>query len=454
MNDSYPPVECVLPKLEVHDAKGKSSLSSSINYVLSDSSSKKAMPHRWTRLEKVTLDVTLCNCRVFGFQFSTPASVTETKDILDSPSSSSSSFSGGDVDVDSFLFLSSESDLENEWQNVTSRGESSTSSPFSSSSSSPTLPSFKVLESDEFHFDNPVAASDFYFEEYEYYPEELDFDVECWYKGEEWEKKYYSNKWARRAPMLRERRVTKKLRKQKVKVGRYVKWRNADFGLASKFGNQRWPKHPTYFRPMPKGHAEMISQSSSSRHSSSTPYYAPYQATAVADATPYRPSAAYQPAQAARNFRVYNDAPAFEKKYGVSHANVDVKLREVLNENPLPCNDLAAKRKRALALLIELQTRDITPEDYDLLLILDETVEKKTVEKGVLESIPTVAWVCQPLEDDDEEGQSCCICMCEFEEGNMVSTLPACKHEFHKACIEKWLSSNSTTCPLDGMSVK
>lgn len=450
MNDSYPPVECVLPKMEVHDEKGKSSLSSSVTYVLSESSSKKAMPHRWAKLEKVTLDVSMCDSRVFGFQFSAiPAPIPITEEIYDSPSYSSSS---GDIEIDSFHFLSSESDWEGAWQNVDSKGESSSSSPFSSCSSSPELASVKVLESDNFRFANPITVTDYYFEEYEYCHEESYIEVESWTKGEEWEMKHYSNKWARRAPMLRDRRVTKKLRKQKVKVGRYIKWRNLSFGLASKFGAQRWPKCPSYFRPMPKGDIE-IRQSSSSRYSSSTPYYAPYQtSTTPTNSTPYAP-AAYQPAQVPRNFRVHNDAPAFEKKYGVSHANVDVKLREVLNENPLPCNDLAAKRKRALALLIELQTRDITPEDYDLLLILDETVEKKTVDKGVLESIPTISWVSPPL-DDEEEGPSCCICMCEFEEGNMVSTLPACKHEFHKDCIEKWLSSNSTTCPLDGMSVK
>lgn len=43
--------------------------------------------------------------------------------------------------------------------------------------------------------------------------------------------------------------------------------------------------------------------------------------------------------------------------------------------------------------------------------------------------------------------QTCCICINEFSEGEVVKVLPCNnKHIFHKNCIEKWLSSN-LGCP-------
>jgi E3 ubiquitin-protein ligase BIG BROTHER-like protein len=43
--------------------------------------------------------------------------------------------------------------------------------------------------------------------------------------------------------------------------------------------------------------------------------------------------------------------------------------------------------------------------------------------------------------------RECCICKCEYEEGEEVTTLP-CFHTFHKACIMRWLE-NHNTCPVD-----
>jgi hypothetical protein len=44
------------------------------------------------------------------------------------------------------------------------------------------------------------------------------------------------------------------------------------------------------------------------------------------------------------------------------------------------------------------------------------------------------------------EHESCCICMCEFEPGDELRSLP-CMHMFHKAEIDKWLATNKK-CPI------
>ncbi len=41
----------------------------------------------------------------------------------------------------------------------------------------------------------------------------------------------------------------------------------------------------------------------------------------------------------------------------------------------------------------------------------------------------------------------CSICTEEYKQGEHIRTLP-CKHEFHKACVDQWLSTAGQTCPL------
>ena len=99
--------------------------------------------------------------------------------------------------------------------------------------------------------------------------------------------------------------------------------------------------------------------------------------------------------------------------------------------------------------LADLQHRDLTPEDYELLLRLDDKVAPKTVSKSLLASFETVildsvsSWI----------GELCSICMERYSESQGVKTLP-CNHTFHSDCIIMWLSSASLNCPLDGIPVE
>ena len=52
--------------------------------------------------------------------------------------------------------------------------------------------------------------------------------------------------------------------------------------------------------------------------------------------------------------------------------------------------------------------------------------------QAILNQLP-----CRAASGGDSE-KECYICLAQFEEGDMLRTLP-CQHEFHCACIDKWL---------------
>eukprot|EP00442_Polarella_glacialis_P027832 CAMPEP_0115144170 /NCGR_PEP_ID=MMETSP0227-20121206/61270_1 /TAXON_ID=89957 /ORGANISM="Polarella glacialis, Strain CCMP 1383" /LENGTH=409 /DNA_ID=CAMNT_0002553265 /DNA_START=153 /DNA_END=1383 /DNA_ORIENTATION=- len=93
----------------------------------------------------------------------------------------------------------------------------------------------------------------------------------------------------------------------------------------------------------------------------------------------------------------------------------------------------------------DLLFREITPEDYETLLRLDEKVSRPTVAPSIIDSLPTMLGkkLC---------GESCSVCLAAFEEEDVAATLP-CRHSFHRACIGKWLSECRCACPLCGEDV-
>ena len=97
-------------------------------------------------------------------------------------------------------------------------------------------------------------------------------------------------------------------------------------------------------------------------------------------------------------------------------------------------------------LLIELQNREITPEDYDLLVQLDCSVKPKTLSKAKIDS----------LHSDNVTNATddiCSICIEDYISGDMRRFL-ACGHHFHDHCIRTWLSITSNRCPIDGKEVR
>ena len=53
----------------------------------------------------------------------------------------------------------------------------------------------------------------------------------------------------------------------------------------------------------------------------------------------------------------------------------------------------------------------------------------------------------QHLHAGPAEGATCSVCLEELRGGEMVRSLPGCRHVFHVGCIDPWLHSH-VTCPL------
>ncbi|CAF1935186.1 unnamed protein product [Rotaria magnacalcarata] len=97
-----------------------------------------------------------------------------------------------------------------------------------------------------------------------------------------------------------------------------------------------------------------------------------------------------------------------------------------------------------IAFLLDMQNRDLSPNDYEMLLRLDECVQRKTVDASALDRLPTTNVSESHLND------LCTICMETYALGQQIKTLP-CTHIFHVHCIETYLKEFSVQCPLDNL---
>ncbi|XP_057740392.1 RING-H2 finger protein ATL57-like [Arachis stenosperma] len=69
-----------------------------------------------------------------------------------------------------------------------------------------------------------------------------------------------------------------------------------------------------------------------------------------------------------------------------------------------------------------------------------------------LKALPPVKSFAKEEEDEDglvdRRNNFCPICIEEFKDGELIQPFGVCVHEFHSACINSWLHSGKTSCPL------
>jgi hypothetical protein len=73
-------------------------------------------------------------------------------------------------------------------------------------------------------------------------------------------------------------------------------------------------------------------------------------------------------------------------------------------------------------------------------------VAKET--KRALEEIPVVVVQVTPDPAVNDEPGECAVCLAEYAGGEEVRVLPACRHGFHRECVDRWLLTRAPTCPI------
>lgn len=68
---------------------------------------------------------------------------------------------------------------------------------------------------------------------------------------------------------------------------------------------------------------------------------------------------------------------------------------------------------------------------------------------------PSISSIALPQLSSSESSSSfvfpdgdCAICLDDYVHGESIRVLPRCKHMFHKDCIDHWLSSRTSSCPI------
>lgn len=81
----------------------------------------------------------------------------------------------------------------------------------------------------------------------------------------------------------------------------------------------------------------------------------------------------------------------------------------------------------------------------------DETQLQSSIENSLAELIPSHKYQKtgggEGLVDHHDEDGMCAVCLSDFEEGEILRTLPECMHSYHAPCIDMWLYSHSN-CPM------
>lgn len=109
-------------------------------------------------------------------------------------------------------------------------------------------------------------------------------------------------------------------------------------------------------------------------------------------------------------------------------------------------------RVNPVVLQMQLLGRELTERDYGALLALDENAgrPRRGVPRAALEQMPTHAFhgsaEAQQGGAGGAGGPTCAVCLEDAAEGDELRTLP-CLHQFHAACIDRWLEA-SDSCPV------
>ncbi|KAI4328846.1 hypothetical protein L6164_021169 [Bauhinia variegata] len=69
------------------------------------------------------------------------------------------------------------------------------------------------------------------------------------------------------------------------------------------------------------------------------------------------------------------------------------------------------------------------------------------LDENTINSYPKLKYKKDGMGDNDKNDTLCSVCLCEYEESEMLRMMPECRHYFHVYCLDKWLTLNGS-CPV------
>jgi len=99
--------------------------------------------------------------------------------------------------------------------------------------------------------------------------------------------------------------------------------------------------------------------------------------------------------------------------------------------------------------LIGMQTREICTGDYDLLVRVSTESNRRVADKSTVAALD-VLFCGDADEATAAPGNPCMVCLGDFAAGQRLRRL-SCSggHMFHASCIEQWLCTSASRCPVD-----
>ena len=101
---------------------------------------------------------------------------------------------------------------------------------------------------------------------------------------------------------------------------------------------------------------------------------------------------------------------------------------------------VVSHQRSLLPLYLSMVDRDFGPEDYERLIRLDDDNLRRGVDEAELAKCTTT------FKTTRDARVHCCVCMEDCADGEDGRRL-RCSHEFHAACVDRWLRDNRS-CPV------